>query len=80
MIMIHGGYCSLSVKINTCEKPHHSALEYSSARMCKKIVGAFLKTSNWSSVADDTITQGGGKGAGSPFYICESQGLRASSR
>ena len=40
------------------------------AFLCVCVVSKYLSTPNWSSMADDAITQRGTGVLGSPFYIC----------
>ena len=65
-------YCGLSVKINTRETPHgmqrswtHFVCVY--FRVCGQ---QNPNTPNWSSMADEAITQGGIGVLGSLFYVC----------
>ena len=62
-------YCGLSMQINTCKTPHRTRRSWTCLFL--RIWLAKPKTPNLSPMADDTITQGGIRGLGSPLYICD---------
>ena len=65
-------YCALSVKITRvkCDTVHEDCWSVLFAFVPKCVVGKNPITPNWSSLADDAITQNGIGVLGSPFYIC----------